>query len=467
MTSVFTIVSWLDPHKKPNVHRFFVWAIFLVLGPLAIQPAAAQSQPDQSQPDQSQPDQQTSDEEALILTEDEAVRRALSLPERTDIWQAQVAGAKAQALSRGAWPNPQVQYSREQTFEDNQAISEDFVLLEQALPLSGRRGLLADAARKRAEAIRLEALAQGRHISLRVRQAFYQALYRQRRMEVRRQWLGRMKEAEEALAQRVDAGESAPYELERLRKELAEIQASMAIDQAMLDTRRTDLAALLGMTSAETQKSLRMSGQILPDALPTDQQLRASIQNRPEFVAARERIEAARLETQAASRWWIPEPTLTGGYKGADSGNIDAERFHGFVAGIALAVPVFNQHDGERKAADAALVRAKSQQQLIERRLNAEVLGLAQPARRLKKAAQTYRTQGVERAQRVLEMARQSYFGGEVGILELLDAYRGAIDSQLRALDLSAETRELQIELRRSLDRLDDIESRPLQNEKQ
>jgi cobalt-zinc-cadmium efflux system outer membrane protein len=432
-----------------------VWIILLVLGLLAVQPASAQS------------NQPVPEDEALTLTETEAVRRALSLPARTDIWQAQVAGAKAQALSRGAWPNPQVQYTREQTFETEQALSEDFILLEQTLPLSGRRGLLADAARRRGEAVRFEALAQSRRIGLRVRTVFFQALYRQRRMEVRLQWLQRMEEAEKALAQRVDAGESAPYELERLRKEIAEIQASTAVDQAFLDRRHTDLAALMGMTSAEADQNLRLSGQLLPEALPTDEQLRAAIQNRPELAAARERIEAARLETKAASRWWVPEPTLTGGYKGADSGNIDGDRFHGFVAGIALSVPVFNQREGERKTADAALVRAESRQRLIERRLNAEVLGLAQPARRLKAASKAYQTQGVERAQHVLEMAQNAYFSGEVGILELLDAYRGAVDSQLRILELSAESRDLQIELQQHLDQLENTANPSPQNESQ
>jgi cobalt-zinc-cadmium efflux system outer membrane protein len=383
----------------------------------------------------------------LTLTEREAVDRALSRQAVTDSWEATIAEDEAQALTVGAWPNPHLGYSREQSFEDPQTVAEDFVVLEQTLPLSGQRGLLADAARKRAEATRLETRADAVRLTSQVRRVFYRVLLLQNRVEARAEWIDKVSDLEEDLRERVQAGESAPYELERLRKELADITASLQVDRGELARQQAELAGLIGEAPATTP--LHVSGELLPAAMPSDEAQQESIEQRPQLVAAQRRVEAARLRDTAASRWWVPEPALTGGYKGASIGD---ERFHGFVAGLSLALPVFDRNQGQRLAAEAAVVRAQSRKELLERRLSAEVSGLTLQVRRLQVATQTYRTEGVERAERVLVMGRQAYDAGEVGILELIDAYRGTVDARLRALELASETRRRHIELLQNLE---------------
>lgn len=442
-----TVSSLADirPSKplKPSANRFLASALMVTLvvlmGTLGAAPANAQ--------EGSATGEQRGTE--LVVTEDEAVERAISRPALTEAWEAAVAEDEAQALEVGAWPNPQAGYSREQSFEDPQTVAEDFVVLEQTLPLSGRRGLLADAARKRAQATRLQNRANALTTSSRVRRVFYRVLVLQNRVEIRTEWVATMRDLEEDLVERVQAGESAPYELERLRKELADIDASLQVDRGELARQQAELAGLISAAPATAR--VRASGELLPATLPSYESLETAIEQRPEWGAAQKRVEAARLRDDSASRWWVPEPTLTGGYKGASIGD---ERFHGFVAGLSLALPVFDRNQGERMAAEAALVRAESRRTLIEQRLSAEIRGLRQQVRRLKEGAQTYRVEGVERAERVLEMGRQAYDAGEVGILELIDAYRGVVDSRLRVLELSAEARASHIDLLQYLEPL-------------
>ena len=397
---------------------------------------------------------QPSNSAEQTLTEDDAVRRALAVDKRQRLWDAQIATDEADAKSAAAWPNPTVGYTRDQSFEEPDSVSENFVLVEQTLPLSGQRGLRADAARKRAEAARFDTRAEARQITTVVRHAFYQALTLQRQIEIRRAWLDQMSQVEGQISRRVQAGESAPYELERLRREMADVVASIDADEAELARLEARLVGMLGLETRPGE--LRVTGEILPEAPPSADQLRESVQQRPEIVAAQKRAEAASLQIEAASRWWVPEPAVTGGYKGA---NVGGDRFHGFVIGVGLSLPLFDRQEGERMAAEAALVRAESRQSLLERRLSAEILGLARQVRKLEASAQTYQEEGVERAQKVLDVAQQAYDSGEVGILELIDAYRGAVDSRLRRVDLAARARARHIELQQYLDTVPDTAS--------
>lgn len=420
-------------HLKPIFNRFFVAVLLATALTGAAAPALAQG----------------SGSAEPALTEEQAVSQALARRALTNLWEARASTDEAEALAEGVWPNPQVGYNREQSFEGSQTVAEDVVFIEQTLALSGRRGLVVKASRTRAQATRLEARADALRIATQVRRAFYGTLSLERRLQARAEWLEQMERVEDAMLQRVEAGESAPYELERLRREIADVEAAESTDQAELVRQRARLAGLLGQPAS--QERLAVTGELVPRDLPDETAVRAAVAERPEVVAAQKRAAAAELDVEAASRWWVPEPTLTGGYKGA---SVADERFHGFVAGIALDVPLFDQRQGQRLEAEAALVRTRSRQELIEQRLSAELVGLARQARTLGEAAEAYRSAGVERAERVLEVAQQAYDADEIGILELIDAYRGAVDSQLRLIELQSQARQRQIELQQSLEEL-------------
>lgn len=423
---------------KPINNRFFVALCFFIAALCVARPANAQKLADSE----------------LVLTERQAVRKALERPALDNLWRSQVTSDEASALRAQAWSNPRFEYSREQSFEDPQTLAEDYVLLEQALPISGSRGLRGDAARARARATKLETHANARKIATRVRHLFYRVLALQRRIETRTAWIDQMELVEQKLVQRAEAGESAPYDVERLRREIADVHAESASDRAELAGAKAQLVGLMGMNLS--QSNLRVEGELLPTELLDKKTLRRAVANRPELAAATERSNAAQLDIDAASRWWIPELILRGGYKSVDIG---PQRFHGFVAGIALDIPLFNRAEGERMEAKAAHIRAKSRSELLKQQLQADVLEASKKVRMLAEAANTYRTESVERAQNNAMIAQQSYEAGEVGILELIDAYDGVVGSRLRLQKMTAEARYYQIELEQNFEVLNDKNS--------
>ncbi|MGM0556336.1 MAG: TolC family protein [Myxococcota bacterium] len=417
--------------EKPTGGRIFaiVGALFLSFG-LCIHDAGAQE----------------AERDDLRLTEKQAVQRALEQSDLTRAWGASVTEARARAVSEGAWPNPSVSYTHEQSYEQPDAVGEDFILIEQELPLSGERGLRSDAANADADARRHEVTAEMARAAAEARTVYYAVLHLRQRIEVRTAWLDDMREFENVLARRVDAGESSTYDLERLRQEMAEIAADIEFDRAALAKQQSTLRGILYLSDRDG--TVVPTGELMPGEIPGNSALREAVDARPEVAAASSRVEAAEYSKRAASRWWVPGPTVTAGYRGA---SVAGEHYPGFVAGLSLSLPLFNQSGGERLAAQAKLERAKSRRALLRRKYAAEVIGLAEQTRRLRAAAATYRQQGLDRAERVVEVARSGYDAAEIGMLELLDAYRGLVDARLRALTLAKSAREHEIELRRNL----------------
>ena len=66
---------------------------------------------------------------------------------------------------------------------------------------------------------------------------------------------------------------------------------------------------------------------------------------------------------------------------------------------------------------------------------------------RLIQAAQRFRRDAVGESVALIRTAEAGYVGDELGILELLDAYRGAFDDEMTALDLEFASRRARIEL--------------------
>ena len=383
---------------------------------------------------------------ALELTEDEAVRRALTRPARLEGHRARVRAERARAMEAEAWPNPELSYTRQQLYERPRDLTEDYVQLSQPVPLSGQRGLRAEAARARARARQLEGRAEDLALARQVRQRFYQILWLQERVATREAWLAQLDPLQAQLRRRVDAGEAAPLELARQRHALAGVRADIAEDRAQLAGQRARLA---GWVDADLSRELRARGQLSPQTLPNEATLREGVAARPELEAARQRLEAARRRSEAADRWWVPTPTLTGGYWGARSGE---EPFHGFIAGVGLTVPLFDRARGERVGAQAELAQARAHLQMTERRLLAEVLGQARQARQLGRAAQRWSRDGLASAQRALELAQRAYRGGELGAGELVEAHRAVVEARLRWLELAHVARASYIELQAYLE---------------
>lgn len=374
------------------------------------------------------------------LTEEESVQRALARPEVRDLLEGAVDVARADALRAGLWPNPVAGWSRESTRGGPNAATDDLATVSQGLDLSGRLGLRAEAGARGVDAARARGAAARLAMEVEVRLRFGEALAAARRVTAAREAVTRISELATAVGRRQAAGDASGYDRARLERERASFAARLAVEEADAARAAASLAGALGSESLP-----ELAGEVLPAAaLPGLEPLRAALASRPDLKALALEAEAGDLQGRAGGRGWLPELTLSGGYKGTTSGG---ERLDGFVVGISLPLPLFDRTQDEalRGAGRARAARAKLK---LEAGLaSAEVRGLHARAAGLAEAARRFRADTADGVRTMAASVEAAWRAGELGVLELVDAHRNALDAALQAVELELQARRARLDL--------------------
>jgi cobalt-zinc-cadmium efflux system outer membrane protein len=377
------------------------------------------------------------------LTEASAVRRGLARAALVELEEGSHGLAEATAVAEGTWPNPLLSYSREHTSDS----TEDFAWLSQELDLSGRRSLRTQAASQRATAAALKMAVQRLEVAAAIRHRFHEVLYHQRRVAALHDWLAGIDRALETVTRREEAGDASVYDRRRLERERASGGARLAVAEAGLDRAWAGLLAQLPEPVPVATEGPAVAGRLLPeDDPPPLVELLAALPARPDLQSLEARVAAAELDGRAARRWQLPRVSLGGGVKRVDT---DGEWDNGFLLTASLPLPLFDRHQDEalRARAEERLAWGRSAEALAM--AGGEVRGLWAESRRLTTAARHYREQTARTSAVLVRTAEAAYRGGELGILELLDAHRSVLEDELQALDLEMAARRARIELDR------------------
>jgi cobalt-zinc-cadmium efflux system outer membrane protein len=414
------------PFKRPMRGR----CLLLLLG------LTARAQGEQPQPG------------AEALTEAQALARALARPAVADLLGGEIDLARADAVEAGLWPSPTLTYSREQNSGGAPATTEDYATLTQTFDTSGRRYLHAQAATHRARGAEHRAASRRLEIEAEIRRRFFEVLLAQERQAALDQAAQRMERVSGIVRARESAGDVSGYDRRRVERERASLVARRETETARLDRARALLAALLGEEHPAPGWP-RVTGSLLPtDEPPPLATLLERLPLRPELRALDEELAGAHEDIRAARRGAVPDLTLGGGYKGvAGLGG----RADGFVATASLPLPLWNRHQDEQLRSSARRRVADAERYLALTGLGGEIRGLHAQAQRLALTAQTFRAETLAESPRLLAIAETGYQGGEAGILELLDAYRAALEAALEALELESNARQARIALDRAV----------------
>lgn len=364
-----------------------------------------------------------------VLTEAEAVRMALTAAPVESLNAAELALARADAQRERLWPNPFLDISRESAAED-----EDFVTITQSLDLSGRRSLRRRAAALRVDAVRGDVAESRLALARLVRSEFNAVVTQQELVDGLARWTERINEAAATAARLQAGGEVSGYDRRRLERERVGAEARLMAERGALAAAKLRLASRIGADSLDGVTLERTA----PRLSAVD--IRARVAQRPDVIALDRRIEAAELDARAARRWKVPSVDLTAGAKRSDTAD-------GAIFGVGLPLPLFNRNQDELAKADALVAKLTAQRTLLITRATGEALGLAREADELRRAAQHFRDGAVPTSERLTATAEAAYRAGEVGILELLDAYRTALDAQIEAATLERRAREIEIDL--------------------
>ncbi len=374
-----------------------------------------------------------------VLSEADALNRLSAQSPRVRAIRAAVDLTRADVLAANRWPNPRATFNREAVA----GITENMFLITQPLPITGRRGLEADAASALVAASSNRADEEVRRARAELRSAYADLVSAQTREAELTRSRDRLQELAEVLGRREVAGEAAGYDRLRAEREVMDTEG-------IWSAARSDRARAQGAVAAffaDTGDFTSIVASPTPPArapIPTvDELVMRAEMVRGEPLALKQEIEAAHFAERAAERRLVPEPEIVAGTKSSNAAGGDV----GSVLSLHVTVPLFDRAQPERAMAHARLAQAEARVEAFRVAVRAQIAAARAMVLERREAADRYRAAATESADRLERIAQVSYEAGERGILELLDAYRSGSAARTRQAELDAAARQAEIEL--------------------
>lgn len=376
-----------------------------------------------------------------VLTEQAAIQMALGQPALKDAEQGRRATAQSAVTEAALLPNPQVSLGYERLGAPGGPASESTVQVSQSFDISGRRGILQEAAGSRQAAAERDQRDRELKLVGDVRRAYGDALHRERIKQSAAGWLAHLEAATTIVARLTGAGEASGYDRRRVEREMHLARAKLLAADADLARARESLLGLIGESRAG---GFRLAGQLDPAPPPPLEDLQASLRQRADLASLSAQADAFDHERRAAERRWIPDMTLGVGYKRADE---SGRNENGVILSFSVPLPVFDRGQASEQRARGQAMTLRAERDLHLARAEGELRGLWRQASQLREAVRLFREQTAAGSRELSRIAQASYRAGEGGVLDLLDAYRSEFDATQTELDLALRARAARIEL--------------------
>lgn len=373
------------------------------------------------------------------LTEARAVELGLSRIDVRDWLDGQRAAVAAEARGAGRWTNPQIEYNREDLDLPLGRSRETAYWLRQSFNISGQLGLERDAARQQQRAEEADIDLAKRSLVAEIRHTFYQAMQAAQRADTLQSSAERLAKLSDALIQRARAGDVSRYDSLRLQREAALLHGQATTARAQADALREQLSSLIG-----TGDTASLTGDLMPPPIQAIAELEQRLPRHPQMRHLVLETDAQRLTAKAAGREAWPELTLGVGQRELTEPGVAGD---GDMVAIGIEIPLFERGAHKRDHANARMRTLQAEQRLLHQRLLAELRGTVQLLQARRQAADALSESVNSDAPSLIAIAERAYWGGEMQVMELLDAYRAEREAQLESLALQLAARMAYIEL--------------------
>ncbi len=375
--------------------------------------------------------------QAQPLTADEAVRLALANADNRIVMDAPVDRAAGHVRSAQTWRNPELSIEREGAEGLGGDGSETVVQIEREFDFSGRRLMEARSAEADLTAARFGRRVGQAELRAQAQFGFYALLEAEAERDALARFSSQLAELQSATELRVDAGDASQLELERVRQEALRVPALEAEAQLAIEHAQDELYILTGI---DPRGFSGTSGTLLPAAEEIAASGSADASARLRMLQAE--ADAAGAREDAASRF-TPDVTLGVGVRHTEGMGGET----GMLVTASLPLPLFDRNEGERQAAEADARMAQARARVERRRLEAEAERLRRRAIAFHGSATRYELDALNSAMELRRIALVSYAGGEIGVLEAIDAIRTAYEAEVHAISLQRQARQATINL--------------------
>ena len=354
--------------------------------------------------------------------------------------RAELDVAKARRVRAAVFPRPEFEFGEERRLRGENVVdgvTREF-MIEQELPVFGQRTAAmrdADLEIEETEAlfriVTADAMAEAR-------MKFFELLAHQRRLAVLGELQRDLRRSRDIVAEQVEEALKSRYDLLRIDLEIAETDNLIHTTEGKREKISAKLAAIVG----EPHWRPRARGQLRPLGIATDEaQLWASAKSTlPALVAshhaaaaALERIDLTRLDAR-------PTPTVDVGLMTTS----DPSSRSGLYS-VEIDLPIF---DTPRKAIDIARAESRAADLSHAARTRAARADLTRGIRLLharRAALDHYEEAIIRQLAELRTMSEQAYAEGEMGIVDLMDAFQTLLATRLSHIDLIEEVMSTEV----------------------
>lgn len=384
------------------------------------------------------------------FTEAQVLAEALSRESLRTWLEAEVDQTRADALATRIWKNPVFSFTFEQAKGSGMGSDEGIFFFQQQIEPKSRRRKRSEAAearvlgaKERAEWIRVQVEGQARKL-------FYSLLQAKARGDAAKDWGTRLVRVREIVRLRHLAGDASRYDLQRVDREKAEVEAAKSTADA---ERLAQIEELLGLapglieSGSNSEAELDLQGELFPRTEVASLEVYLKrLESRPDLKGLHQEARASRLESEVAKSFRIPYFNLGVGAKVVHD---SAGDMNGPVAFASVPLPILDRQLAPRKKAEARIRSARGRAVLRLQEEQGVLRGAYRRAEKLLKSAQAFHSAALGPSEALRQTAEAAYEAGEVGVLSLLDAYRSAYQARIQWLDLAGRARTARIELDR------------------
>jgi len=371
------------------------------------------------------------------------LRLARDASPRLAVERQAIAGAEANRISAGAYPNPTLNYGRFRPSGGQSSTLFTGTRQEQAtvdLPLlvAGQRSARVERADRDIEAARARVASGASSLSAEAGAAYVALLAAQEKAALllaANEELARMRNI---VAGRQAAGAASRYDLTRLDVELGGSRAKLENAKADVSDQAGNLAALLGLPNWRPRAAGGLSPMAL-DATALDK-ARDRAAGSPASIAAIREETAAQSGVEVARRERVPVPSVSLGRSWTSEPFGSAN-----YLGLSVEIPLLDTRRGQLARAEADAITATLRRELTQAEVAANLERLASMIAARQAALRRFELEAASQLPALRQMAEDAYRLGRSSILELLDATRARYDLHQTRIDLVAALYEAQL----------------------
>lgn len=227
----------------------------------------------------------------------------------------------------------------------------------------------------------------------------------------------------------IAAQKAAQVDLLRTEVRLADVEQNLVSARNTLSVQQRVLANLLGVGSESQPFTLVGELHFTEAAIDTTGSLAQAMAARPDYLAARNGLEAQARRVDSARAGWSPVVAVFGSYGARANGRSDSVDVG--LAGVAVFVPLFEGGLTRSKVSDERSRLAAVQERIRKLELQIQ-LEVETAASDIESSSQRIKTTGqaISQARESLRIEREKYDLGKASITDVLDAQSALLQAE-------------------------------------